>query len=188
MIELVLFFLGLAIGATVSWGIAHRYYVKASADQEKQFAQLLVDLGEKNTIEYFRQLLEESDWEKEYVDSRELWISQSNNIYQIERGERGERGEDFSERWTEVHPNPNSACYPVYLRIGHAIIKELSFIAVDEGRIFVPMPEQEVDNDERRYSWSTESLEVSVCQIVGKYHIYHDLTGVAKRSGVELVP
>ena len=87
-----------------------------------------------------------------------------------------------------MHPNPSSARYPVYLKIGDTAIKELTFIAVDEGRIFVPMPEQEVNNGDRRFFWILESLEVMVCRVIGKYHIYRNLSGVAKRSGVELVP
>lgn len=90
MVEVILFLAGLVIGGLISWGITDRYYKKASAEQEKLLAQLSEDLSDKNTLRYFQHLLEKSDWEKEYIDGKELWISQSNNIYQIERGERGE--------------------------------------------------------------------------------------------------
>lgn len=196
MIAFLLFIAGLVIGGLISWGITHSYHKKASAEQERLLkkasaeqerllAQFSEDLNDKNTLEYFQHLLETSEWEKQYIDGKELWISQSNNIYQIERGERGN---DFSEPWTDVHPNPNCARYPVYLKIGDTIIKELEFIAVDEGRIFVPIPEQELIDDERRYTWYQESLDVIVCRIIGKYHVYKNLSGVARRSGVELVP
>lgn len=74
------------------------------------------------------------------------------------------------------------------LAIGDTSIKELTFIAVDEGRIFVPMPEQEVEDEERRYTWNSENLDVLVCQVIGKYHVYKNLSGVATRSGIDIVP
>jgi hypothetical protein len=43
------------------------------------------------------------------------------------------------ERWTTVYPDPNSTAYPVYLKINGTTIKELTFISMDGGRIFVPM-------------------------------------------------
>lgn len=184
MTDFIFFIAGLAIGGFISWGITHSYYKKASGEQERLLAQFSEDLSDKNTLKYFRYLIETSNWEKESIDNKELWISQSNNIYQIERGDRGA---DFSESWTEVHPNPNCARYPVYLKIGDTTIKELTFIAVDEGRIFVPMPELEVINGDRRFFWKLDSLEVMVCGVVGKYYVYKNLVGVAIRSGVELV-
>jgi hypothetical protein len=181
--QLILFTLGVVLGGAITWGVAYWYYKKASEDQEKLLAQFAEDLGARNTLRYFRHLLDTSEWQKEHIGNRECWIAQSNNTYQIERGERGD---DFEESWTKVHPNPDSARYPVFLKIGDTVIKELTFVAVDEGRIFVPMPEVEANNEQPRYFWVEGSLEMQVCRIIGKYYVYKSVERVAKRSGIEI--
>ena len=87
-----------------------------------------------------------------------------------------------------MHPDRSSASYPVYLKINNIIIKELAFISVDGGRIFVPLPEvRPISEDDVQYFWNTNSLGVRVCGIIGKYYIYNDLAGVAQRSRIALV-
>jgi len=87
-----------------------------------------------------------------------------------------------------VHPDKYSSSYPVYLKINNTVIKELAFISVDGGRIFVPMLEiRPVSEEDVEYFWNTNSLGVKVCRIIGKYYIYNDLAGVAQRSRIALV-
>lgn len=145
-----------------------------------------INLGkskEKNTIKHFEALLESSIWKKEYIANEEIWIAEKNNTFQIQCGEPGR---DFHEPWTKMYPDQNTTRYPVYLKINNTIIKELTFISLDGGRIFVPMPEREVENDKRVFYWDMQSLPVKVCKIIGDYYCYGDIYGVAKMSKVEI--
>lgn len=182
MLEFILFLAGVALGGAISWLITHSYYKKASDAQEKLLAKFADDLDEQNTLTYFRHLLTTSDWRKHYINGRERWIAEANNVYQIEIGERTG---DFHEPWTDVYPNPDSGRYPVYLKINDTTIMELTFVAPDEGRIFVPIPESDIAESDRSFYWIEDSIEVQVCSIVGKYYVYRNLEGVARRSRVE---
>lgn len=185
MDSVITFVAGAAIGGLLSWLITHSYYVKGSREQRVQLDELSRKLKPKNTLADFERVLTESAWTNEVIDDTEVWVADSDNTFQIIRGERTR---DFRERWTNVHPDPNSAIYPVYLKINNNIIKELPFIAVDGGRIFVPMPElRPISEEEVEYFWNMNSLEVKVCRVIGSYYIYGDIRGVAKRSKVALV-
>lgn len=185
MDSLITFFAGLAIGGLLSWLITHLYYKKASREQRAEFDRLSHELRPRNTLSDFEKMLAESTWMSKVINESEVWIADSDNTFQISRGERTQ---DFRERWTDAHPDPNSAAYPIYLKINNNIIKELAFISVDGGRIFVPMPEKrQVSGNEVEYFWNMNSLEVKVCKVVGSYYSYQDLQGVAKRSRIALV-
>ena len=185
MDSLITFFAGAAIGGLLSWLITHAYYKKASREQKAELDRLSQKLRPRNTVSDFEEMLAESTWTSEVINESEVWIADSDNTFQISRGDRTH---DFRERWTDVHPDPNSAAYPVYLKINNNIIKELAFISVDGGRIFVPMPEMRpVSGNEVEYFWNMNSLEVKVCKVVGSYYRYEDLQGVAKRSRIALV-
>lgn len=112
-------------------------------------------------------------------------MADADNTFQIEQGKSTR---DFRERWTTVYPDPNSTAYPVYLKINGTTIKELTFISMDGGRIFVPMTEiRLVSNGASEYFWNLNSLEVLVCRIIGNYHIYKTLEEVAATSKVVLI-
>jgi len=138
---------------------------------------------EKHTIEHFESLLESSTWQKEYIAHEENWVAERNNTFQIQCGEPGV---DFHEPWTKMYPDQNPTRYPVYLKINNTIIKELTFILLDGGRIFVPITERESRNGITVFYWDMKSLPVKVCKIIGQYYNYNDLHGVAKMSKVEI--
>ena len=101
---------------------------------------------------------------------------------------QGEKSRSFTERWTKVYPDPNSSASPVYLRIGGNVIKELTFITLDGGRIFVPLPDlKSIDEDTVEYFWNLQSLEAKVCNIIDEFCIYESLEGVAARSKIKVV-
>jgi hypothetical protein len=181
----IFFLLGVVLGGLVSWLISHAYYKKASSDQKQEFDRLSTALAPRTNLVDFERLLGESSWTHTTINGIEVWISNSDNSVQISRGDR-ER--EFKEPWTEKYPDKTSSLYPVYLRIGNVIIHEMSFVAVDCGRIFVPVPDVEYSETEKpRYYWSLNSIEVQVCNIIGHYYIYTNLIGVAKRSGIDIV-
>lgn len=185
MSDFFTFVAGAAIGGLLSWLITHRYYLKSGQDQKRELERLSEKLKAKNTLSDFEDLLESSQWSKETINNSEVWVAAADNTFQIVQGERTR---EFVERWTKVYPDGNSSAYPVYLKINGNVIKELTFISVDGGRIFVPMPEvrpkgqKDVD-----YFWNMNSLSIKVCKIVGTYYIYKDIPGVAQRSGITLV-
>ncbi len=185
MQEFLTFLAGAAIGGLLSWLITHRYYIKAGSDQKAELARLSEELKPKNTLQNFERLLETSTWSKSVIGHTEVWMADTDNTYQIESGESLR---DFTERWTTVHPDPNSSAYGVYLKLNGTTIKELTFIAMDGGRIFVPMASVRPKEDGSvEYFWNLNSLEVKVCRIVGTYYRYENLEGVAKRSNVSIV-
>jgi hypothetical protein len=182
--EIILFVLGVIIGGLISWFITHSYYAKSSKEQKELIDKLSRDLKETNTLKYFELLLEKSVWKKEYIEHKEIWVSETDNTFQIESGEPA--GE-FHEPWTKMYPDQNTTKYPVYLKINNTTIKELSFLSLDGGRIFVPMTKQIFDNDKVTYQWNINSLEMKVCNIIGEYYIYKDIYGVARISKVEII-
>ena len=183
MIELVF---GVVLGAAASWLIAHFYYARASDDQRREIDSLKEELRPRTTLEDFERYLVSESWESAYIDDVQTWRCRADNTFQIRIGERKR---EFNERWTTFYPDRYSgAAYPVYLFIGNLAIKELTFISMDGGRIFVPMAElAPVTEDRVEYFWNLGSLDVKVCRVIGSYYIYQDLEGVAKMSRVKLV-
>lgn len=176
---------GIVFGAVASWLITHYYYIKASKEQQNELQHLSSKLKPQNTLQDFEQLLESGSWHKTTINDSGVWVCDSNNMFQIECGERTR---DFTERWTTVYPDCNSSAYPVYLKIGGVIVKEMVFISMDGGRIFVPMAEvRPIHGSNVEYFWNTNSLEVKVCRVIGSYYIHNNLEGVAKMSHVALV-
>ena len=165
--------------------ITHRYNIKAGRDQSTALTKLTSDLRPRTTLPDFEEMLARSTWTKSLIDHTEVWIADADNTFQILRGERSS---EFTERWTKAHPDPNSASYPIYLKIAGSVVKELTFISVDGGRIFVPMPEaRPLPGGSMDYFWNLGTLAVKVCRVVGEYYRYNDLEGVAHRSKVSIV-
>ncbi len=182
--ELSTFIAGCAIGGLLSWFIAHRYYLRASADQCVALKDLSDGLKPRNTLRDFEILLTESTWAKVVVGHSEVWMADADNTFQIEQGESTR---DFREQWTTVYPDPNSSTYPVYLKINGTTIKELTFVSMDGGRIFVPITGvRKVNGDAVERFWNLNSLEVKVCRIIGTYYLYENLEGIARMSKVAL--
>lgn len=185
MDDFLTFVAGAAIGGLLSWLITHRYYMKSGADQKAELAKLQAALKPRNTLNDFENLLRTSAWTKSVVGHTEVWMADTDNTFQIEQGESTR---EFKERWTTIYPDPNSSAYPVYIKINGITIKELTFISMDGGRIFVPMAEVRLDTTgATEYFWNLNGLEVSVCRIIGSYYIYESLEGVARTSKVVLV-
>lgn len=172
------------LGGLIGWLISSYFHKKASKEQQKIIKKLALDLKGRNKLEYFELLLQTSKWRKEFVGHDKIYIAEEDNTFQIHKGLSDE---EFHERWTEMHPDQNTKRCPVYLKISETVIKELDFIVLDGGRKFVPMPEKSIENDEPKYSWNKNSLEMKVCKIVGRYYIYRNIHGVAKRSGITVV-
>lgn len=185
MSDILTFVAGCAIGGLLSWLITHRYYLKAGADQHRELNRVSSELKPRNTLCDFEDLLTASQWKKTFIDDAEVWIADEDNTFQICQGERTK---EFIERWTTVFPDKNGSAFPVYLKIGGTVVKELTFVSMDGGRIFVPMAEvRPKGNEDVEYFWNVNSLAVKVCRVIGTYHRYDDLEGVARMSKVTIV-
>ncbi len=183
--DMVTFGLGVILGALSSWFITHRYYKKAAAEQKVELERLQGALRPRNTLRDFEHYVDASPWRKQYIDDRAVWVCDADNTFQIEEGQQRR---EFEERWTKVYPDKSSSAWPVYLKIGPVVVRELTFIMMDGGRIFVPMPElRPRGGDEVEYLWNRSSLEVKVCRIIGQHYIYENLEGVGRRSGVTII-
>ncbi|WP_442762008.1 hypothetical protein [Malikia spinosa] len=183
--DFLIFFAGAAIGGLLSWLITHFYYLKSGIDQKAELAKLQAALKPRNTLSDFEDLLRNSAWTKSFIGEAEIWMADVDSTFQIERGESA--GE-FREVWTAIYPDPNSAAYPVYLKINGVTIKELRFISIDGGRIFVPMAGVRINEKAAmEYFWNLNSLEILVCRIIGSYYIYESLEGVAGTSKIMLI-
>ena len=183
--ELLTFLYGVSIGGLLSWLITHRYYIKSGNDQRVELKKLSDKLRSRNTLRDFENYLDECTWTKSVVGQTEVWLTDSDNTFQIEKGESTR---DFRERWTAVYPDPNSSAYPVYLKINGITVKEMTFISMDGGRIFVPIAGvRQTSSGAAEYFWNLNSLEVKVCRIIGTYYCYESLEGVARNSKVILV-
>jgi len=174
----------LILGAIIGWFIAHIYYKKSSKEQKILLDSFSQGLKKTNTFKYFELLLEKSEWQKEIIENGEVWVAEENNTFQIQIGEP--EG-DYCEPWTQKYPDKNTKGYPVYLKINNTIIKELTFISLDGGRIFVPLPDQKFKNKQVNYFWNMNSLEIKVCKIIGKYYIHKNIYGIAKQSKIEII-
>lgn len=184
---MILFAIGVLLGAGASWLITHKYYVKAGNEQRTELENLKEGLKPNNTLGNFERLLAEGAWDETQVDNEEVWICQTDNTYQIHLGDSSQA---YSERWTTVYPDKTATACPVYLKIGSAVIKELTFIYMDGYRIFVPMTEvrpSTVGANQIEFFWNLNSLKVKVCRVIGKYYIYENLEGIARMSSVEIV-
>lgn len=139
---------------------------------------------QSNNLQRFEKMMEKSRWRREFINHKEVWINDDDNTLQIERGDYcGE----FREPWLEIYPDPVGARYPVYLKINNTPIKELTFIACDGGRIFVPLPERDFENDHAKYKWRRDSLPFKVCKIIGEYYIYNNIEGIARVSKINII-
>lgn len=139
---------------------------------------------DSENLDHFLYKINNSKWRKESFDHHETWICEDNNLYQIKRGDR--EGE-FTEKWTQVYPAKfGSGLYHVALEIKGIKIKEVSFVYMDDGRIEVPLTQQDFSKDVTVYYWIRDSLEFSLGKLIGDFYIYKNMDGVAKRSGIEI--
>ena len=111
-------------------------------------------------------------------------VAEKNITFQIQRGDS--KGE-FRESWTQRYPDKNTRGCSVYLKINNSTIKELTFISLDGGRISVPLPDRRYENEEFKYFWNMNSIEIKVCNIIGHYYVWKDIFGVAQQSNIEII-
>ena len=131
--------------------------------------------------------LDNSSWFEGFIDNRHIWTCDNDVSYQIM--DPDEEAKDFHEEWTENFPDPHAFKYPINLIVGGITIKQISFISIDGGRYFVPLPEIEIgDNRERSFYWNRSSLEYKVGQIISRFYQEdkENLDTFAKETGIKI--
>lgn len=152
----------------------------------------------RSHLQIFEEYIKNEKWYKEFVNNKEIWICEKDNLYQIH--ERDDRDE-FSEPWTQVYPDKlGSGQSSVDLVYNNNHIKRFTFIYCDGGRINVVMPEVEADSNnfwegkdalngsykDIGYFWVSDSLGVQLTRLIGSFYIYKNIEGVANRSHIEM--
>lgn len=140
----------------------------------------------RNNLQHFEELTMRAKWRKEFIGHNEVWICEEDNTYQIDLSAEWR---DFSEDWTDGYPNKKAFFKPVLLKIDGVTIKEVHFIYCDEARIFVPLPRRVVHSDYKtyHYEWNRNSLDFKLAKIIGHYHIYESIEGIAQVSKIKIV-
>lgn len=139
----------------------------------------------KKSLKRFEYLLKNSKWNKEFINHRETWICEDDNMYQIKIGYKWK---DFTEGWTQVYPDKyGSHSFSVYLEINGVKIKDVMFISCDGARIRVPLPKIKMVNDKRIWYFDKKSLEYKLGKVIGEFYIYNNIKGIAKRSKIKII-
>lgn len=85
------------------------------------------------------------------------------------------------EPWMKNILRPDPACHAsqIALKVSGNIIHTENFLAMDGGRIFVPIPKviyKKTDNEEDNIYYY-DDIQVLLAGLIGKYHIYKTLEG-----------
>lgn len=174
----------LIIGVAIGWAISRYYYVRAKTDSDSAEATREEREAWRRSVSYFEHMLSAGRWGKRYIDNLVTWVCLTDTALKIVIPDSTE---DFSEVWTERHPNPRGRRTDVQLRVNDSTISELPFVHVDGGRILVPMPRQVFVGSIPAYFWECDSIEFKVGTIIGRYYIYKTIEGVATRSDISIV-
>jgi len=119
----------------------------------------------KKDLAIFERILEISKWDKVSFNEVEKWIFRDDNSFVIDIQDAPSL---FNEEWTEIFPDKSASKVEVFLKINNELItKPLTFVYVDGGKYFVPLPKKTIKDDEVEYSWHKNSLESKVFQIIG---------------------
>lgn len=150
---------------------------------EEVVAEPVVITTVDRTISGFEALLARS-WVRENIGNRDVWISEVDNMFQIECGNTEGH---FYEEWTSRFPDRDGSwAFPVRLTIQGVEVKELGFVSCDGGRITVPIPRITKVGDQRGFAYDRDSLPYKVGQVVGQFYIYETLDAVARRAGIDV--
>jgi len=131
-------------------------------------------------------MLERSKWTAERIDDLNVWICDQRATFKIVALGNFR---DFHEEWTDRVPDTeHTSMSTIELRINNSAVRTLSFVSLDGGRYFVPLPRKLSLDRQAIYCWEKSSLDYKVCQIIGRYYRGNSLEDTARFLGVEIVP
>lgn len=149
-----------------------------------QNSTVFINQGETKNIQTFKEKLGNSEWDKQIIKATTVHVCRDNSTYQIEIGKPSEQ---FNEPWSDVYSDKlHSRRIPVYIKIDGQRIQEVSFVSCDGGRIFVPLPNWPEEEGGEFY-WEKDSLEFKLGEIIGEFHSYGGLSGIAEKSKIKII-
>lgn len=172
------------LGGLVGWFISRHYYLRGRSDSNVSEAKRESRERWRRSVNYFEHMLTAENWEKRYIENQVTWICPSDSSLKIVIPDSTE---EFTEDWTERHPDPRGRRTDVQLRVNDSTIAELPFIHLDGGRILVPLPRQVFIGSTPSYFWESDSVEFKVGAVIGHYYIHETIQDVAKISDVSIV-
>jgi hypothetical protein len=159
---------------------------RSNVDALIRSAQALTIPSPERTFRKFGELLDQAEWLHGFIDEKEVWTCEEDVLYQIVI--TYENGEEFYEEWTRGFPDPTTNRYFVHLDVAGVTIKQISFISLDGGRNFVPMPEiRPLENERRGFYLNKDSFQYKVARLVGRYDHCETLDEFAVMKGIEIV-
>jgi hypothetical protein len=175
---------GAVLGGVIAWLTAKHFYFRSLTDLQAGFNQQLRQLERQDTLIHFEGLVANGTWHKENINHQEVWVCQQKASFKIVPVRTNK---PFEEPWTEDFPDPYTAWCDVELRINDSIVKVLTFVSVDGGRLLVPITKIIIVNEKPLYFWDKDSLEYKVSVLIGEFYIYKTIEGVAERMRVEIL-
>jgi len=139
--------------------------------------------SDDHNLDSFLDCLKNSEWHSDFVDNNKMWFCNKDIAYKIEISNKLD---NYTASWAEKYPNETPSKTKVYLSINGTKVKELIFILLDGGNLFVPLPDTETINEQLIYYWDKESLKYNVGKIIGLFNSYGSLEAIAERSNIEI--
>lgn len=175
--------LGVILGGLVSWLISRWYYKASGEDLRRQLERQTRELNSTATLTKFERRLSSGKWQKEHFGHDEYWICDSDRTYQMKIGDDDRA---FKEPWTSFFPDPYTSMFHIHLQVSGVTIKSLPFISADGGRYTLPLPKQKIVGNDRFFSWSPNSIDYKIAEVIGQFYRESSLKDVAKLLKIEI--
>ena len=89
--------------------------------------------------------------------------------------------EHYQEEWIKDYPDrENDVSYFVRLEANAMLLETERFVALDGGRIFVPVPRRSSQNDELVYWY--DLIQTQLANIIGEYYLVKDIYEFASQQ------
>jgi hypothetical protein len=177
-------FIGWILGVVSSWAIAKIFAKKSSLELDDKLTHQTQKLSSATNFVSFERMIRASKWNCESIDHEEVWVCESNSLFQFVRSKHRE---EFHEKWTSVFPDQNGSRFHINLMISGIVVRSLPFVSGDGSRYTLPLPDLALVGDEQVFTWYKDELDVLISEIIGNYYRYNSIAEVAKFTKVELV-
>lgn len=175
--------LGVILGGVVSWLISRSHYKASGEDLKRELARQTREINSASTLTTFERKLTSDKWEKIYIGHDEYWVCDSDRTYQLKIGDDDRA---FKEPWTSFFPDPYTTMFHIHLQVSGVTIESLPFISADGARYILPLPKQRVAGNDRFFSWSPNSIDYKIAEVIGLFYRESCLKDVAKTLNIEI--
>lgn len=177
-------FIGWVLGIISSWFISSIFANRSSSEIDNKLEKQTSKLSSGTNFVSFERMIRTSRWNCEEIDHDEVWVCESNNLFQFKRS--GDR-RDFREKWTSVFPDQNGSMFHINLMINGTVVRSLPFVSGDGGRYTLPLPDVALIDNEQVFTWYLDEIDVLIAEIIGNYYHYGSIEQVANFTKVELL-